>query len=56
MYDIQRYLAKTMYSIPGPGYSTGLTAAWPALANWRMWRGGRPNYKLWIDETKPPFT
>jgi peptide/nickel transport system substrate-binding protein len=53
--DIQRYLAKAMYSIPGPGYSTGLTAAWPCLANWRVWRGGRPNYKLWIDETKAPF-
>ena len=55
VYDIQRYLAKPMYAIPGPGYATGLTAAWPALANWRVWRGGRPNYKLWIDKTKAPF-
>jgi ABC-type transport system substrate-binding protein len=55
VHDIQRYLAKPMFSIPGPGYATGLTAAWPALANWRVWSGGRPNYKLWIDETKAPF-
>ncbi len=53
--DLQRYLAKSMYSVPGPGYATGLTAAWPALANWRVWYGARPNYKLWIDETKAPF-
>ena len=53
--DLQRYLAKPMYSIPGPGYATGLTAAWPCLANWRVWQGARPNYHLWIDETKAPF-
>ena len=44
-----------MYSIPGPGYATGLTAAWPALSNWRVWYGARPNYKLWIDDTKAPI-
>jgi hypothetical protein len=44
-----------MYLIPGPGYAAGLTASCPALANWRAWSGARPNYKLWIDETKPPF-
>ena len=53
--DLQRYLAKTMWSVPGLGVATGLTAAWPCLANWRVWRGARPNYRLWIDETKPPF-
>jgi peptide/nickel transport system substrate-binding protein len=53
--DLQRYLAKPMYSIPGPGYVTGLTAAWPCLANWRVWQGARPNYHLWIDNTKAPF-
>jgi peptide/nickel transport system substrate-binding protein len=53
--DLQRYLAKSMYSVPGPGYATGLTAAWPCLANWRVWYGARPNYKLWIDTTKAPF-
>lgn len=53
--DLQRYLAKPMYSIPGPGYGTGLTAAWPCLANWRVYQGARPNYRVWIDQTKAPF-
>ena len=44
-----------MYSIPAPGRAASLTAAWPALANWRVWQSGRPNYKLWIDTTKAPF-
>jgi peptide/nickel transport system substrate-binding protein len=53
--DIQKYLAKSMYAIPQPGRAASLTAAWPALANWRVWQTGRPNYKLWIDQTKAPF-
>jgi peptide/nickel transport system substrate-binding protein len=53
--DIQKYLAKAMYSIPQPGRAASLTAAWPTLANWRVWQTGRPNYKLWIDTTKAPF-
>ena len=53
--ELQRYLAKPMYAIPLPGYGTGLTAAWPALANWRVWQGSRPNYRVWIDQTKAPF-
>ena len=53
--DLQRYLAKSMYAIPGPGYGTGLTAAWPCLANWRVWQGARPNHKIWTDQTKAPF-
>jgi peptide/nickel transport system substrate-binding protein len=53
--DLQKYLAKPMYSIPGLGVATGLTAAWPALANWRVWEGARPNYRIWIDDTKAPL-
>jgi peptide/nickel transport system substrate-binding protein len=55
VFDLQRYLAKPQYSIPLPGYATGLTAAWPALANWRVWRSSRPNYHIWIDDTKAPI-
>jgi hypothetical protein len=31
--------------------------AWPALANFRVFQGGNnwQGYKLWIDDTKPPF-
>jgi hypothetical protein len=53
--DLQRYLAKPMYAIPALGLATGLTAAWPALANWRVWEGARPNYRIWIDPTKAPL-
>jgi len=52
--DIQKYLGKAMYSIPAPGRAASLTAAWPVLANWRVWQTARPNYKLWIDDTKAP--
>ena len=40
--DIQKYLAKAMYAIPRPGRAASLTAAWPALANWRVWQQPRP--------------
>ena len=50
--DIQKYLGKAMYSIPGPGRAASLTAAWPVLANWRVWQQPRPLYRLWIDEHK----
>jgi ABC-type transport system substrate-binding protein len=53
--DIQRYLGKAMYSIPGAGRAASLTAAWPALANWRLYNADRPNHKLWIDDTKAPL-
>ena len=30
--------------------------AWPALGNYRVWRGGQEEYyRIWLDDTKPPF-
>jgi hypothetical protein len=55
VYDLQRYLAKTMYAIPNPAMGAGFTLAWPCLSNYSVWHGGRINYRYWIDETKPPF-
>ena len=55
VYDLQRYLAKPWYSAPLPGYATSLTVGWPAMANYRVYQGGRPDYKLWIDDTKAPI-
>jgi peptide/nickel transport system substrate-binding protein len=55
VFDLQRYLAKSVYSLQGPGLATGFTMAWPALGNFRVYRGGRLNHRLWVDETKPPF-
>ena len=54
-YDLQRYLAKSMYSVPLPGFGTGFTVAWPCLANFRVFQGSRLNYRLWVDETKDPI-
>jgi ABC-type transport system substrate-binding protein len=55
VFDIQRNLAKSMYAMPLPGVATGFTMAWPCLGNFRVYQGGRLNYGLWVDETKPPF-
>jgi hypothetical protein len=38
-----------------PGYGTGFTVAWPAVANYRVWQNARTNHYLWIDETKAPI-
>lgn len=55
VFDIQRYLAKAIYGLKPPGAATELTAAWPALRNFRVFLGARNNYRWWIDETLPPF-
>jgi peptide/nickel transport system substrate-binding protein len=56
-YDIQRLLAKGMYGLVMPGGASGFTMAWPALRNFQVYRGPSAfiNYKLWIDDTKPPL-
>jgi len=55
VFDLQRYLAKAMYMIQSPGAATGFTMAWPALGNFRVWQGGRPHERLWVDDTKAPI-
>ena len=55
VFDLQRYLAKAMYAVPIPGLATGLTMAWPALGNFRVWQGARHDYRLWVDDTKAPI-
>jgi peptide/nickel transport system substrate-binding protein len=54
-FDMQRYLGKANYAISAPGGATGLTAAWPALGNFRVFQGARNNYRFWIDDAKPPL-
>jgi ABC-type transport system substrate-binding protein len=58
VHEGQRYLGKAMYGLIMPGGANGFTMAWPALQNFRVWRGPHAwnAYRLWIDETKPPFT
>ena len=53
--DAQRYLAKATYMLQPPGSATAFQMAWPCIGNFRVWQGGRPHERLWIDDTKPPF-
>jgi ABC-type transport system substrate-binding protein len=53
--DIQRYLAKSWYTLPFPGQARELTVAWPCIGDFRVYQGARNNYRLWVDDTKPPF-
>ena len=55
VFDIQRALAKGSYGILPPGVATGFLMAWPALGNFRVYQGARLNYRLWVDDTKPPI-
>jgi ABC-type transport system substrate-binding protein len=55
VFEIQRYLAKPVYSLLPPGPGTGFTVAWPALGNFRVYQGARLNHALWVDDTKPPL-
>jgi ABC-type transport system substrate-binding protein len=54
-FELQRYLAKAMYTLPPPGAASGFVMAWPALGNFRVLRGSRHFSGLWVDETKAPF-
>jgi hypothetical protein len=29
--------------------------AWPAVANYGVYRGGLPQWMYWMDDTKPPL-
>jgi peptide/nickel transport system substrate-binding protein len=53
--DVQKHLAKTVYMLQTPGSATAFTMAWPVIRNFRVWEGGRPHERLWIDETKAPL-
>ena len=55
VFELQRYLAKPVYTLPYPGLATGFLLAWPCIGNFQVFEGGRLNYKLWVDDTKPPF-
>ncbi len=61
VFELQRYLAKAAYAVPPPGQATAFEVAWPALRNFGafqgvgVFQGARPNYGLWVDDTKPPL-
>jgi peptide/nickel transport system substrate-binding protein len=59
--EVQRYLAKKLYSIRWPGGATGFEVAWPAVQNYRVYRSlgtswdARVHPNFWLDQTKAPF-
>ncbi|HLF78755.1 MAG TPA: ABC transporter substrate-binding protein [Dehalococcoidia bacterium] len=57
VYELQRYLAQKIYALMIPGVATGFTFGWPALGNYRVYRGFQvwDQYRLFMDDTKPPF-
>jgi ABC-type transport system substrate-binding protein len=54
-YEIQRYDAKQNYYIRFPGGAELFSLAWPALANWSVYKGGYPWFYWWLDQEKAPF-
>jgi peptide/nickel transport system substrate-binding protein len=58
VFELQRYLAKTMYVIQPPGVAAGFTMAWPCVGNFRAFNHSSSDfdhYRIWVDQTKPPF-
>jgi ABC-type transport system substrate-binding protein len=59
--DLQRHIAKKLYSIRWPGGATGFELAWPALKNYRVYNtlgtsaDSRIHPYFWLDQTQPPF-
>ena len=57
-HDLQKYLGKMQYLLLGIGGASGFNLAWPAVANWRVYRdtsGGDTWTTYWVDETKAPL-
>jgi ABC-type transport system substrate-binding protein len=54
IFELQRNLAKSVYGFLTPGVAAGFLMAWPALQNYRVYRGARANYRIWVDSTQPP--
>ena len=53
--DIQRYLAKALYTVRYPGSASGFELSWPVIQNHRVYQGGQiPYYYEWLDEKRPP--
>jgi ABC-type transport system substrate-binding protein len=59
VFDAQRLLAKAQHAMVMPqGGANSFLLAWPALRNYRVWRGVAPwtMYQLWLDQSLPPFS
>jgi ABC-type transport system substrate-binding protein len=56
VFDLQRYLGKSLYGLLPPGVASGFEMVWPCLRNFRVHLRPPPYlYGQWVDEAKPPF-
>lgn len=65
VFDIQRYLAKSMYGVWWPGGASTFNLAWAAVQNVEVFRGDNRaggyssiagnSFNWWLDDTKPPL-
>jgi ABC-type transport system substrate-binding protein len=57
VHELQRYNAKTMYSLLNPGLASGFTITWPAVGNFQVFQGDNRGaaYSYWMDATQPPL-
>jgi peptide/nickel transport system substrate-binding protein len=54
-HDVQKIDAKKMYYIRFPGGAESFSLAWPAIANYGIYKGGYPWWYYWMDDTKAPL-
>src|SRR5436190_21978590 len=48
VFELQRYLAKAMYSLSSPGTATNCAGAWPCVGTFSVYRGARRDSRGWI--------
>jgi ABC-type transport system substrate-binding protein len=59
--DAQRYLGKAQWALSQPGGANTFNLAWPAVGNYFGWSNHTWGpayawtYRMWLDQTKPPF-
>jgi len=61
VHGLDKHLAQKMYAVNGLGGASGFSFAWPAVQNYRAYRGGSANTNRvenmywWLDDTKAPL-
>ena len=54
-HQVQKIDAKHQYYIRFPGGAESFSLAWPAIANYGVYRGGYVHWTYWLDDTKAPL-
>ena len=61
VHDVQRHLGGKQYAMRWAGGATSFALVWPAIQNYRVWRGGTASDNIvahltwWLDDQKAPF-